>query len=96
MSEISTNPRLGDKAHVRPKPTGDPKRPRLIPWPPDASPPRYLRTDGESTRVRMDEYLLDIWRQGDLIVEPIPATTGQAVSPGKPKTNNQKPSDGGE
>lgn len=106
MNETTYIPCLGDKANVRPAPSGDPKRPRLIPWPPTANPPRYLRSDGEFTRVRMDDYLMDIWRQGDLIVEPIsqlektgghgghPTALGTPPSAGVPRSTPKPPKGG--
>lgn len=95
MSEQTYKPKIGDKAMVKPKPYGDGKNPRLIPYPPTAKPPRYLPPD-VFTRVRMDDYLVDVFAQGDLEVRQVDPPATSTASPQKPTTKNQKPLDGGE
>ncbi|MDP8224509.1 MAG: hypothetical protein P9L99_14205 [Candidatus Lernaella stagnicola] len=86
-------PKVGVKCLVKPQRNREDKPVPLIPYPPRQHGPggtRYLPKD-QFTRVRLDEYLLEIFQQGNLEVMPDgaseapPAEAAPAEAPTEPE-----------
>jgi len=60
--------KVGDKVGVRPLSNRADIPAPLIPWPEKQSPPYSYLPQGVFTRVRLTEYLFDVYRQGNLSI----------------------------